>query len=137
MKSYLLKYFELKSLYVVGSSENNLCRSPQSLDDLDQIVSNCSLDDKFIEQHQVVPPSYQHATGESYGYPPCRPTSQVSLTDGECSPLASSTPPPVEIPPKKRNMIQGDRLSASLGMSYMFHNFNFISYKVTEKTYSR
>ncbi|KAG8201281.1 hypothetical protein JTE90_016765 [Oedothorax gibbosus] len=100
-----------------GSSENNLCRSPQSLDDLDQIVSNCSLDDKFIEQHQVVPPSYQHATGENYGYPHCRAMSQVSFTDDECSPLASSTPPPVEIPPKKRNTSQGDRLSASLDNS--------------------
>ncbi|GFR14240.1 neurabin-2 [Trichonephila clavata] len=99
---------------VGGSSENNLTRSPQSLDNLEQVVSNGSLDEKFIEQHQVVPPSYQHATGENFGYPNCQPLSPVTFRDEESSPLAASTPPPVEIPPKKRNMIQGDRLSASL-----------------------
>ncbi|CAL1272710.1 unnamed protein product [Larinioides sclopetarius] len=99
---------------VGGSSENNLTRSPQSLDNLEQVVSNGSLDEKFIEQHQVVPPSYQHATGENFGYPNCQPLSPVGYRDEESSPLAASTPPPVEIPPKKRNMIQGDRLSASL-----------------------
>ncbi|GIY17426.1 neurabin-2 [Caerostris darwini] len=99
---------------VGGSSENNLTRSPQSLDNLEQVISNGSLDEKFIEQHQVVPPSYQHATGENFGYPSSQPLSPVSFRDEDSSPLAASTPPPVEIPPKKRNMIQSDRLSISL-----------------------
>ncbi|XP_015907175.1 uncharacterized protein [Parasteatoda tepidariorum] len=96
---------------VGGYSENNLSRSPQSLDNLEQ-VSNSSLD-RFIEQHQVVPPSYQHATGESFGYPNCLPVTPLDRDD-DLSPLAASTPLPVEIPPKKRNMIQSDRLSANL-----------------------
>ncbi|GIY42113.1 neurabin-2 [Caerostris extrusa] len=44
-----------------------------------------------------------------------QPLSPVAFRDEDSSPLAASTPPPpVEIPPKKRNMIQSDRLSISL-----------------------
>lgn len=102
---------------VTGSSEGNLTRSPQSLDSMDQILSNSNLVDNFIDEHQVVPPSYQHATGENFGYPSCHPVSPLPVKENESTCNTPTTVPPVEIPPKKRNIIQGEnvRMSASLG----------------------
>ncbi|KFM58142.1 hypothetical protein X975_14579, partial [Stegodyphus mimosarum] len=96
---------------VGGSSESDLTRSPQSMD---QVMSNGSLVEKFIDD-QVVPPSYQHATGENFGYPNCNALSPVGTKEDSSSTHIPCTPP-VEIPPKKRNIIQTDnaRLSASL-----------------------
>ncbi|XP_035229541.1 neurabin-1-like [Stegodyphus dumicola] len=96
---------------VGGSSESDLTRSPQSMD---QVMSNGSLMEKFIDD-QVVPPSYQHATGENFGYPNCNALSPVATKEDSSSSHIPCTPP-VEIPPKKRNIIQTDnaRLSASL-----------------------
>ena len=86
---------------------------------MDQILSNSNLVENFIDEHQVVPPSYQHATGENFGYSSCHSVSPLPLSENSSSCHTPSTPP-VEIPPKKRNFIQGEnvRMSASLGKSY-------------------
>ncbi|XP_054721273.1 neurabin-1-like [Uloborus diversus] len=101
---------------VTGCSDSNLCRSPQSMDSLDQLSNGNSVE-KFIEEHQVVPPSYQHATGENFGYPTCHAISPIIFNENDAPSYLPSTPP-IEIPPKKRNM-QGDnlRLSTSLDNS--------------------
>lgn len=79
-------------------------------------MSNSNLVENFIDEHQVVPPSYQHATGENFGYSSCHSVSPLPLSENSSSCHTPSTPP-VEIPPKKRNFIQGENvcMSASLG----------------------
>lgn len=88
---------------------------------MDQILSNSNLVENFIDEHQVVPPSYQHATGENFGYP-SYPVSPLPFRESDSSCLTTpGTPPPVEIPPKKRNIILGENMrmsAASLGKTY-------------------
>lgn len=79
---------------------------------MDQMSSNSNLGENFIDEHQVVPPSYQHATGENFGYPICHSVSPLPSKDSD-SYCHTPTTPPVEIPPKRRNIIQGENIRMS------------------------